>query len=412
MNTQDKDEVVIVPEIIVIKRKRGGEPAHHGGVWKIAYADFMTAMMAFFLVMWLINASNEETKAQVASYFNPVKLVDASTNPRGLNDKKGNDSTTNKKSNEVPPATKPLSGENVKQETGGLVKNGSGKKMDREEKLLQKPLKMLNEIVLGAKGAGTRSSKAQKRASIEHQYRDPFAPKSWKVLEVKTKPRSNKSMSAKQVKKPSLDKKTNAEAKKTKSISKKAKLAAMKKLKKKVKILTVEEKPEKFEKKLIKSKTPQLRMRKKVQKLLKDISVTTKNTDLKGQPSVNVTNTSEGILISLTDKAEFGMFNVASAKPTRELVLFMEKIAKVLSKRSAKLVIRGHTDARPFHSEKYDNWRLSTARAQIARFMLIRGGIPETRFARIVGYADRKLLLPEKPFDARNRRIEILLLEE
>jgi flagellar motor protein MotB len=52
-------------EILIIKRGRGGgEEGHHGGVWKIAYADFMTAMMAFFLVMWLVNAANEKTKTQ------------------------------------------------------------------------------------------------------------------------------------------------------------------------------------------------------------------------------------------------------------------------------------------------------------------------------------------------------------
>ena len=55
-------------EIVIVKRGGGGhDDGHHGGVWKIAFADFMTAMMAFFLVMWLINASNEKTKKAVAS---------------------------------------------------------------------------------------------------------------------------------------------------------------------------------------------------------------------------------------------------------------------------------------------------------------------------------------------------------
>ena len=73
---------------IVIVRRRGGEDAGGGkaGAWKIAYADFVTAMMAFFLVMWLINASNEKTRAQVASYFNPIKLTDTSTGARSLKD--------------------------------------------------------------------------------------------------------------------------------------------------------------------------------------------------------------------------------------------------------------------------------------------------------------------------------------
>src|SRR6218665_2822585 len=71
-------------EIIVVKKHKGDHDGHHGGAWKIAYADFMTAMMAFFLVMWLVNAANEETKASVASYFNPIKLADEKPTEKGL----------------------------------------------------------------------------------------------------------------------------------------------------------------------------------------------------------------------------------------------------------------------------------------------------------------------------------------
>lgn len=57
-------------DIIVIKKKKGGgHGGHHGGAWKVAYADFVTAMMAFFLVMWLMG-SDEETKAAISHYFN------------------------------------------------------------------------------------------------------------------------------------------------------------------------------------------------------------------------------------------------------------------------------------------------------------------------------------------------------
>ncbi|TIO91789.1 MAG: MotB family protein, partial [Mesorhizobium sp.] len=74
-------------EIIIVKRNHDGhDDGHHGGVWKIAFADFMTAMMCFFLVMWLINAANEQTKAAVASYFNPVELIDRNSSRKGLED--------------------------------------------------------------------------------------------------------------------------------------------------------------------------------------------------------------------------------------------------------------------------------------------------------------------------------------
>ena len=64
-------------ELVIIRRRSGGEEGgHHGGVWKIAYADFMTAMMAFFLVMWLINSTDQKVLTQVANYFNPMRLTD------------------------------------------------------------------------------------------------------------------------------------------------------------------------------------------------------------------------------------------------------------------------------------------------------------------------------------------------
>ena len=55
--------------IVIKKIKKGGHGGAHGGAWKVAFADFMTAMMCFFLVMWLMG-SDEQTKASIAAYFN------------------------------------------------------------------------------------------------------------------------------------------------------------------------------------------------------------------------------------------------------------------------------------------------------------------------------------------------------
>lgn len=59
--------------VIIIKRKKviaGG--GHHGGAWKVAYADFVTAMMAFFMLMWLLNATTEQQRKGIADYFTPT----------------------------------------------------------------------------------------------------------------------------------------------------------------------------------------------------------------------------------------------------------------------------------------------------------------------------------------------------
>ncbi|MFN3525230.1 MAG: flagellar motor protein MotB [Paracoccus sp. (in: a-proteobacteria)] len=60
---------------IIIKRVTvSGEGGHHGGAWKVAYADFVTAMMAFFLLMWLLNATTESQRSGLADYFSPSVL--------------------------------------------------------------------------------------------------------------------------------------------------------------------------------------------------------------------------------------------------------------------------------------------------------------------------------------------------
>ncbi len=55
--------------IVIVKKKRRGAEGHHGGAWKVAYADFVTAMMAFFLVMWLVTAVSKEQRAAIFEYF-------------------------------------------------------------------------------------------------------------------------------------------------------------------------------------------------------------------------------------------------------------------------------------------------------------------------------------------------------
>lgn len=63
-------------KLIVIKRIKKGSHAHHGGAWKIAYADFVTAMMAFFLLMWLLGSTTNGELQGIADYFNtPLKVA-------------------------------------------------------------------------------------------------------------------------------------------------------------------------------------------------------------------------------------------------------------------------------------------------------------------------------------------------
>lgn len=70
--------------IIIKKIKKVSGGGHHGGAWKVAYADFVTAMMAFFLLMWLINTTDPEQKRGIAEYFAPASVSQTTSGSGGL----------------------------------------------------------------------------------------------------------------------------------------------------------------------------------------------------------------------------------------------------------------------------------------------------------------------------------------
>ena len=70
--------------IIIKKIKKSSGGGHHGGAWKVAYADFVTAMMAFFLLMWLINTTSPEQKKGIADYFAPASVSQTTSGAGGI----------------------------------------------------------------------------------------------------------------------------------------------------------------------------------------------------------------------------------------------------------------------------------------------------------------------------------------
>ena len=82
-----------IPAPIIVKKITIAQGGHHGGAWKVAYADFVTAMMAFFLLMWLLGATTEQQRRGIADYFAPT-LVQMRQNSAGSNGMFGGDSIT------------------------------------------------------------------------------------------------------------------------------------------------------------------------------------------------------------------------------------------------------------------------------------------------------------------------------
>jgi chemotaxis protein MotB len=395
-------------ELLIIKRVRGGSHDHHGGAWKIAFADFMTAMMALFLVLWLINATNQKTKASLARYFNPVDLVDMSTMKRGVHDPNNgpeNDGTADGASfpKSVPKAAKKKGISSGQREgAAGPTDVKSDDSIDRhtaepppthsEAALFRDPYAVLAEIASsGASGqassdeAADQSSDSDSTSSASDTYADPFKVSA-------PAPKSPDSAASAQSNSPSTQPMAAA--------------AVSQAVPKTVSSQDINQQAAGT------SPATQISaaLADKLQQQIASLIGPTTNADRK--PAIEVKATEEGVLISLTDQNNFAMFAIGSAEPQAKTVHIMDKIARILKRIPGDIVVGGFTDGRPYHSAVYDNWRLSSARAQMAYYMLVRGGVDQKRVVRIEGYADRQLKIPSKPFADENRRIEIFLKEK
>jgi len=430
-------------EIIIVKRHGGGDhDGSHGGAWKIAYADFMTAMMAFFLVMWLVNAANEETKASVATYFNPIKLSDEKPTEKGLkkpvDNAEGEEKQEKSKQKEENPNDGKASADGDDQtSTSGDQTNYS------EADFFENPYSVLAEIAqevgqqanVSAKGdGGAADSGPATGADGGEAYRDPFDPDFWtKQVEVTTAGKSappgksdeqaaesaTTEMAKVEDMKPiplTIDQKAAQEAKGAaeakdgkapddkKSGDKKAedkKAPAQK---------DAAQKDADHQKDADKSAAEtEQQQQKQAEQLQEQIAQQIGGIAGKLAEGLTVTASEGGLLVSISDQSDDSMFNIGSAVPRQEMVLAMEKIGAILKERGGAVAIRGHTDGRQYKGAQNENWRLSMDRAQSAYYMLVRGGLDEKRISQVSGFADRRLKLPSDPFNATNRRIEILV---
>ncbi|NTE85393.1 MotB family protein [Agrobacterium rubi] len=406
-------------EIIIVKRHKGDHDGAHGGAWKIAYADFMTAMMAFFLVMWLVNASNEETKASVASYFNPIKLTDEKPADKGMKQPaktaKGEQTqqTSDTKSEKPQDAAAAASGEDMTSSAGD-------KTAYSEAAFFENPYAVLAEIAqevgqqanVSAKGEGGASQSGPSTgASGGEAYRDPFDPDFWsKQVDVPAQPATvvTQDTALPQKEQKATDAKAGAAKQNIADVisdsepATPAPTAAPKNAKTELASVQKNQMPDEAADVTDAEK-------KTTDELRDEIAQQVAGVAGKLAEGIVVTPAEGGTLITISEKANTSMFDVGSAVPQKTLVLAMEKIGEVLSKQKGAVVIRGHTDARPYSTGGKDNWTLSMDRAHAAFYMLSRGGLDETRIKQLSGFADRRLQNTDDPLNGANRRIEILL---
>ena len=281
------------PAPIIVKKVTIIAGGHHGGAWKVAYADFVTAMMAFFLLLWLLGATTEKQLKGLADYFTPT-LVKMRAGSAGSNGLLGGSSITD-------------------------VDNYPNRKGQTGTKSLTIP----RDATGGPKEGGT-----------------PV-------------------------------KQTNTA------------------------------KP-----------TPQEQQAQKLaQKVMARLQASAQLRRLARQ--VKMVDTTEGTRIDLVDDVDFSMFRLGTTLLTPDASQLLGAIAQAVGTDPAEITIRGHTDALPYKpgAGAANNWSLSAGRAEATRQSLLRAGIPEGRFHRIEGVADKELLIKDNPQDPRNRRISIVLMK-
>ncbi|KUO58495.1 MAG: hypothetical protein APF80_01720 [Alphaproteobacteria bacterium BRH_c36] len=375
-------EDVAASEIIIVRRRgHGHEDGHGSTAWKIAFADFMTAMMALFLVLWLTNATDLATKKQIATYFNPIELTDIQPLEKGIRAVDGEVIVDKETVNQEPEGRANNSGEDPGTLDGGpekIVRPHLADPYDAIRRLSQKvePSGTGLSAQTEAKGGGPAIDKGK-------AFRDPFDP----VFRSETLAMANDAISNEpEPKSPRSDPASEVAKDHAADVPSAA-----------GSLLQHE------------GKTPSEAVKEEARKLAEELRKATGGVEASELPNVEISIVPEGILVSLTDKSDFEMFATASAEPEKRMSELMAKIGGILKSMDGPIVVRGHTDGRPFRTTDNDNWRLSMARAYTAYSALMLAGVEEQRFDRIEGYADRMLRDENAPDAAVNRRIEVLL---
>jgi chemotaxis protein MotB len=232
------------PPVIVIRKVRKAAHGGHGGAWKVAYADFVTAMMALFLVLWLM-ASDEKVKKAVGGYFQ---------DPSGVG-------------------------------------------------------KMSGSAMTGAGGEGLTIARDDLKS-----------------------------------------------------------------------------------------------LKEKIERAMKDLP---KFEQMK--KNVQITVTTEGLRIELLETEKGMFFDSGNALPTDSGREMIHMLAEQLNALPNKLLIEGHTDAKPFNRGDYGNWELSADRANAARRILLEHGLGANRVGQVRGFADQRLRDTKDPTNPANRRISVIV---
>jgi chemotaxis protein MotB len=345
---------------IIIRKEEVVEGGHHGGAWKVAYADFVTAMMAFFLLMWLLNATTEEQRRGLADYFAPLNVLSRNSSGSGA----------------------PFGG-HTPYDQGSMVSDRGAQTViegkapavpeDDPDAKLTTPASTTDPDDNRAPSGERRNATGNATKAVDQD--GEHAPGGG-VAPTQARSPSKAEFLA------NAGAGTLPKAQAQQSAAAAAAAAAA-------------------------QEQEQAAFRAAAQQIRDAIAADPSLAELARQLAIDITP--DGLRIQLLDEDGKPMFASGSIEPNQRARRLLDKIAPVLERLTEPVSITGHTDAAPFKSGGRSNWDLSTERANATRRLLAEAGVPDERFAEVSGRADRAPLLPADPLAAANRRIAIVV---
>ena len=317
---------------IIIRKEEVVEGEAHGGSWKVAYADFVTAMMAFFLLMWLLNATTEEQRKGLADYFSPNSVLSHNSSGTG----------------------QPFGGRTAFSDGAMVSDLGNPQVTVGQQPVVDHVEEDDSDIVVAA-AAASRRYREQGAGSGR-----PAAAASRRRDRCGTPRRPDRSRSPR-------PRRARGD---------------------------VQRKPTEAELRAELEKREKQAFDQAAQQIRDAVGNDPQLAELARQLAIDMTP--EGLRIQIRDADAKPMFPFGSAVPNDKARLLLQKVAPVLARLTQDISIAGHTDAAPFAGAGRTNWELSADRANATRRLLVDAGLQETRIRSVTGNAERDLAVPSR----------------
>ena len=346
---KDKDKAPIV-----IKRVKKGGHGFHGGVWKIAYADFVTAMMAFFLLMWVLGSTTRGDLAGISAYFqNPLRVaVDGGA---GSGDatrliKGGGESMMHAQGQEAKADSD--STQRSKSTTAAQEPDDEARKFQFDSKSKNPGSTQGVPDGVGMEKGGAQGSSSGAAGGAQGAAQGAAGGAQGAAGGAQGAAQGAAAAAAKE----------NAQA--------------------------------------------QQQVKAEIERAVKSDGELSK---IKNQLMMDIT--SDGLRLQIVDEKNRPMFASGGTVLAEHNQRLMRIIGKVVGETNFAIKVEGHTDSKGTGSDSgRGNWELSTERANAARREMVSGGLRADQVAQVVGYADKLRVNKEDPNDPINRRISITVL--